>query len=47
MTFVTIPLIANLFLLAILAIGRREVHDPNLAYFCSEDMLKGWAADKT
>jgi Na+/H+ antiporter NhaD/arsenite permease-like protein len=27
MTFVTAPLIANLFLLAILAIGRREVHD--------------------
>jgi Na+/H+ antiporter NhaD/arsenite permease-like protein len=27
MTFVTTPLIANLFLLAILAIGRREVHD--------------------
>jgi Na+/H+ antiporter NhaD/arsenite permease-like protein len=27
MTFVTTPLIANIFLLAILAIGRREVHD--------------------
>lgn len=24
-----------------------QIDDPNLAYFCSEDMLKGWEADKT
>jgi len=23
-----------------------QIDDPNLAYFCSEDMLKGWEADK-
>jgi hypothetical protein len=30
MNFVTAPLIADLFLLAILAIGRQEVHDGTL-----------------
>lgn len=24
-----------------------QIDDPNLAYFCSKDMLEGWAADKT
>jgi methionine synthase II (cobalamin-independent) len=23
-----------------------QIDDPNLAYFCSKDMLEGWAADK-